>query len=76
MALVRTELVCPQFWEGTMRIELPIMEVGKPLFLSVTIRETGKLEGGFRIVDRLDMFETDRYGYCQRLQIEPIEDET
>lgn len=71
--MVRTELICPELWEGVLKVELPTLSVGASLLLTFTIPTKGHIDGLFRITGRLDVYDS-KSGYTQRLKVEPKEE--
>jgi len=71
MSLVRTEILCPDLWEGPLSAELPILTIGVTLLMRFTIPTKGRIEGPFRVTARLDIYDSERSGYTQRLKLEP-----
>lgn len=73
MSLVRTELMCPDLWDGVMKVDLPILAVGTSVLMRFTIPTKGRIDGLFRVTGRLDVYDSEKSGYTQRLKVEPKE---
>jgi hypothetical protein len=72
-SLLKTEILCPDLWEGDMSIMLPWMPEDNLVFLHFVQPTKGKIEGLFVVEKRLDMYDTRENGYVQRLRLRPHE---
>ena len=73
--LLNTEVLCPTIWDGDMKIQLPWLPEGNLLHLSFTMPSKHHVEGLFRVVKRLDMYDARGPGYVQRLRLEPYHED-
>lgn len=69
---VRTEIMCPEHWDGTPVCMMGPVRKGDRIHMSFTLSDYGRLEGMFEVVNKIHVYD-DSTGYRQRVQLKAIE---